>query len=107
MKKGQLEMPINFERMGRMISGSKKPPDGHICIFNANVCTKSKGKIWFGDLDLTTDADDLKSLASKMGETLYILREMDARFTNEATPLYEKAVASVVPEGGLHISQSR
>ena len=87
-------------RMGRMISGSKTAPKGHVCVFNANICTKSKGKIWFGDLDLTTDADDLKRFAAEEGEDIYILREMDARFENEARPLFEKAVAVYSPDGG-------
>jgi len=92
-------MSINFERMGRMISGSKTSPKGHVCVFNANVCTKSKGKIWYGDIDLTDDADALRALANREGETVFVLREMDARFQNEANPLFEKAVAKYQPDG--------
>jgi hypothetical protein len=88
-------------RMGRMISGSKTAPKGHVCVFNANICIKSRGKIWFGDLDLTTDEDQLKALAAKEGEILYILRERDARLDNEASPLFENAVAFYEPDGSV------
>lgn len=88
-------------RMGRMISGSKRGPEGHLCVFNANICTKSKGKVWFGDLDLTADVDELKAFAAEQGEDIYILREMDARFRNEAKPLFENAVARYSATGEI------
>jgi hypothetical protein len=91
--------PIDFTSSGRMISGSKRAPEGHVCVFNANVCLRSEGKIWFGDLDLTTDAEDLKRLAAEKGEDVYVLRERDARFTNEAAPLFGEAVARYTPTG--------
>jgi hypothetical protein len=84
---------INFDRSGRQLSSSKQEPKGHECVWNANVCTKSKGKIWFGDLDLTLDGSDLAALAKREGEMIYVLREMDGRFMNEASPKFENAVA--------------
>ena len=84
-------------RNGRMMSGSKISPKGHICVWNANIVTKSQGKIWFGDLDLTLDGKKLKLIADQIGEPLYVLREMDCRFetTNDSTDvLIEKAVWS-------------
>lgn len=92
---------IDFTSPGRMISGSKTGPKGHICVFNANICSRSRGKFWFGDIDLTADAADLKKLADDQGEAIYILREMDARFRNEAAPLYENAVAVIHPNGEI------
>ena len=91
-------------RMGRMINSSKASPKGHVCVFNANICTKKDGKFWFGDVDLTDDVEQLKALAAEKGEDIYILREMDARFKNEAKPLLENAVAIVTPAGhiGIH-----
>lgn len=76
----------NFH-IGRMISGSKSAyldryPE-HLVIFNANIFTKKSGKIWFGDLDVTLDFDNLKEIADELNEDLYILREMDGRFENE------------------------
>lgn len=92
---------IDFTRMGRMISGSKTGPKGHLCVFNANICTKSRGKIWFGDLDLTADVSELKRLAAEQGEDIYVLREKDARFQNEASPLFDQAVARYSPAGEI------
>ncbi len=92
-----------FDYPGRMISGSKRGPKGHVCVFNANVLSKSRGKFWFGDLDLTLDADELKALAAKEGEPIYVLHEMDARFMTEANPKWENAVAIVYPNGGMEI----
>jgi hypothetical protein len=89
---------IDFTRPGRMISAGKKSPAGHVCIFNANVCTRSAGKIWFGDIDLTTDAADLQRLANEKGEAVYVLREHDARFENERAPKFANAVAVIEPE---------
>lgn len=94
-------MTINFDRPGRILSGSKTAPKGHIFVFNANVCTKSRGKLWFGDIDITADADDLRKLAAKEGEELYILRERDGRFENEAKPLLNNSVARVHPDGTI------
>lgn len=94
-------MSARFEelRQGRMISGSKTSPKGHVCVFNANLCTKEKGKFWFGDLDLTADAEPLKKIAADKGCDVYILREIDARFQNEASPRFENAVARITPQG--------
>lgn len=73
--------------IGRMISGSKSGyvdmyPD-HKVIFNANIITKNRGKIWHGDLDITMDMESLENISKELEEDLYILREMDARFENE------------------------
>ncbi len=86
--------------IGRMISGSKsgycqRNPD-NLVVFNANVCTDT-GKVWFGDLDITKDADKLKEAAEAMNCRLYVLYEGDARFNNEAKPLLEKAVVTFAP----------
>lgn len=101
MQTSQTKRQIDFTRPGRMISGTKHSPAGHVCVFNANICTRKAGKIWFGDLDLTTDADDLKRLAAEKNETIYVLREMDARFMNEGAPLLDRAVATVSPDGEI------
>jgi len=68
---------------GRMISGSKSAPEGHVVVFNGNIITEKAGKIWYGDLDVTLDFDQLKEIADEIKQDLYILREHDARFDNE------------------------
>ena len=82
--------------MGRMISGSKsgyreRYPD-NLVVFNANIATKSRGKIWFGDLDVTIDYEKLEKVAETLKEDLYILHEMDGRFEKETAgfPYWEK-----------------
>jgi hypothetical protein len=98
---------IDFTRPGRMISGTKTAPKGHVCVFNANLCTRSAGKIWFGDIDLTSDKPDLQRLADEKGEAIYVLREMDARFMNEASPKFENAVAVIEPKPAVQPSTSQ
>lgn len=81
---------------GRMISYSKGQYNHdhprNLTVFNGNVCTKNE-KIWWGDLDITEDEENFNELSKKLGETIYILYECDARFDNEEKPLLEKAVA--------------
>lgn len=84
-----------FGMCGRMISASKgdycRSHPKNIVVFNSNVCTED-GKIWYGDIDVTLDEDKLKQLAEAIGETVYVLYEMDGRFDNEETPAIDKAV---------------
>ena len=87
-----------FFTFGRMVSGTKSVPYWQECVFNGNICTKTYGKIWFGDLRLTTDTERLQELANLVGETLYVLKEHDARFENEVRPLFDKAVAKIEPK---------
>lgn len=87
---------------GRMMYGSKsrycdKYPKNYP-VFNANVVFK-RGKVWYGDLDLTLDEEKLVQLAKETGQTIYVLREMDARFENEENPLLDRAVYAVSPDG--------
>ena len=84
---------------GRMISHSKSGYDrahpGHIVVFNANLCTRSQGKIWYGDIDVTKDEKALQKLAAALGEEVFVLREHDARFQTEADPRLDQARAVV------------
>lgn len=68
---------------GRMISGSKTAPKGHTCVWNANIVIKSQGKIWYGDLDVSKEGDNLKRIADIIDEIIYVLRERDCRFGTE------------------------
>ncbi len=82
---------------GRMLDGNKmryrsENPE-NLVVHNANVCTET-GKVWFGDIDVTKNEENLKTLAERLGAKVFVLREHDARFSNEEKPLLEKAVAS-------------
>lgn len=72
---------------GRMISYSKLSPPGEKCVFNANIITKSNGKVWYGDINLTKEGKLLKEVADYIGEPLYVLRESDCRFRTENDPV--------------------
>lgn len=80
---------------GRLVSASKSGYStqypNNVVVFNSNVCTKN-GKIWFGDIDVTKDEAKLKELAEALGERIYVIREMDGRFENEAKPKLDNAV---------------
>lgn len=93
--------------MGRMISGSKsgyiQRNPNNLVVFNANLCTKEQGKIWYGDLDITKDEKALSVLAGLLGETVYVLREMDARFDNESSPKFDRAVVVFHTDGKVEI----
>jgi|SRR6185312_8090448 len=82
--------------LGRSITESKsryaRQYPEHLVVFNANVCTRSYGKIWFGDLDVTKDMEKLTKLARTIGEDIYVLREMDALFNNHNNPQFDSAV---------------
>ena len=86
---------------GRMISGSKSfysaAHPKNVVVFNANLCTKTHGKIWYGDIDVTRDGEKLKEAAKLLGEDVYVLYEMDGRFENEQAPILERARAIVSP----------
>ena len=94
-----------FEKHGlnisNIVSGSKsqyknKYPD-NLVIFNSNVITEKSGKIWYGDLDITLSFDILKNIADELKEDLYILYEMDGRFTNDNKPFkYYKSKAKTI-----------
>lgn len=72
---------------GRLISGSKsgyrnRYPD-HDILFNANIFIPSKGKVWYGDLDITLDAPVLQKICNEYNEEMIIVPEMLGRFGTE------------------------
>lgn len=93
----------------RLISGSKssymKAHSENRVIFNSNIIVKGSGKVWYGDLDLDIDKNELINISNKIGKKLYILREMDGRFENEnksEKKLINKSVAVVDNEKILY-----
>ena len=74
--------------LARLISGSKSMyrkqfPDDNTIIFNANIFTKSHGKIWYGDLHISKDCQNLQKIVNKIGEEMIIVSEMFGRFGAE------------------------
>ena len=88
---------------GKMISGSKslyrKHYPDNMVVFNSNLCTREYGKIWYGDIDITRSKDDLIRVSEILGRDIYILYEMDARFENEDSPLFDEYVIRFSPNG--------
>lgn len=82
---------------GRMLSGSKTADAELQVVWNANVLA-GRTKIWYGDISITRSADSLQDLADILNETIYVLREMDARFDTENDPRLDAAVAVYNPE---------
>ena len=86
----------NLGLMGRMLAGSKTDYDranpDNIIVYNANIFADGfmPPKLWWGDIDITTDSMKLMWAAKEIGTTLYVLKELDGRFTNELQPEYKK-----------------
>jgi len=94
---------------GRMISSTKSGYRNrypkNLAVFNANVCTKNEGKIWYGDVDLTLSREQLAELARLLETEVYVLYEMDARFENADSPKLENAVVVFRQDGSCKISK--
>lgn len=66
---------------GRLLSDSKtmyfEQHPTHLIVFNANLACKSRGKFWYGDVDVERDMAAISALASAARENIYLLREID------------------------------
>lgn len=65
---------------GRMLSGSKTAKEGHEVYWNACAFTADGRQVWYGDLDLTVDADKVQAAADACGEPILITPEQPFRF---------------------------
>jgi hypothetical protein len=95
------DLPIS-----RMIGASKSTYrtrfPSNIVVFNANIITITSGKIWHGDLDVTKEIKSLTLIAQELGEPLFVLSEMDARFETENDPMpvfADRAIAMISSSG--------
>lgn len=59
-------MKQNNMPMGRLLEGSKD------ILYNATVSTQEDGPFWYGDIDLATDGEKLRRVASSLGKSLNI-----------------------------------
>lgn len=91
------EIDVIFEEHGfyvsRMISGSKslyrqRYPKNDV-VFNANIFIPTKGKVWYGDLDITLDSKGLQDVCNEIGEEMIVVSEMLGRFGAEERPYNE------------------
>lgn len=90
---------------GRMITASKaryaEKHHDHVVVFNGNLCTRGRGKIWFGDLDLTKDEPLLLELAAALADSIYVLEERDSRFATEHAPRFENHLLKISANGTI------
>jgi hypothetical protein len=75
----------------------------NLITYNSNVCVET-GKIWHGDLDISIKINELKTLSKQLGETVYVLQEMDGRFENAESPRLERAVV-IVKDGEIELGK--
>lgn len=66
----------------------------HLLIHRANLCLENEGVIWSGDLDFTVEETFLKKLCKENNLSIYILKELDARFNIKNPPL-ERALIKI------------
>jgi hypothetical protein len=60
---------------------------GDLVLFNANIVIEPIGKVWYGDLNVTSEFETLKEIADTLGTDLYVLSENDCRWGEENKPL--------------------
>jgi hypothetical protein len=92
--------------LGMSKTGYRNAHPGHAVVFNANVCLPD-GKIWYGDIDLTTDEHLLADLAVRTEQIVHILYEQGGRFRNEDRPQLDEAVYSITPTGHTRLDHTR
>ena len=90
---------------GRIISASKslysKLLPLHVPVFNANVILGEE-KVWYGDLDITTEEEKLKQLSEKTGKPVYVLSEFKGRFENENSPILDNYIYKYFKGASYH-----
>ena len=69
--------------VGHSKTDHRQANPGNVVVFNANVMSKSFGKFWHGDIDLTKSAADIESISDEIREEILVLSEHSARFNNE------------------------
>lgn len=66
---------------GRMISASKSGYRSrnkeNIIVFNSRIALLGEGVIWWGDLDVTKEEEQLKKVSEEIGKPLFVLYESD------------------------------
>jgi hypothetical protein len=76
------ECGLGFGRCLGSKSRYREVHPGNQFIPNANVFCRTRGKIWWGDLDLACDKPSLERSARRLRLRLYVLSEFEGRFEN-------------------------
>lgn len=93
--------------MGRMLSGSKsgysdRYPKNKV-FFNGNMYDSKGEKIWYGDMDLTSERKKLEEIAKELGEPIYVTREQPFRWDEQTTKTLQTACEGEYP--GAYVIQ--
>lgn len=92
--------------IGNLISFSKstyrKLYPNNVIVFNSNLIIDGE-KIWYGDIDVTKSKNELIELSKELNKTIYILYEMDGRFSNEESPLINNYVVKIDPNENINL----
>lgn len=108
-----MEKRVSFEKnLGRMIGGSKsgyrmRNPENDI-LFNAYIFVPSGKKDWYGDLDITKDAQTLQEICDELQEEMIVVPEMLGRFGAEERQYKEleaDAHAKFIPNEKEYLSR--
>jgi hypothetical protein len=67
-------------------SGYRACHPGSEFIPNANIFCRTRGKIWWGDLDLAYDRPKIEAVARRLRMRLFVLSEHEGRFENATLP---------------------
>lgn len=78
--------------MGRMLSGSKQAPKGQRVFWNGNIYDSSGRKLWYGDINLTTEMKTLERIVEVLEEPIYVTAEQPFRWDVQTAESLEKHV---------------
>jgi hypothetical protein len=93
---------------GYLLAASKtayrRQNPGHHILFNACIFTKQGEQIWFGDLDLTLNQENLQNMANILGFSFIVTPETPFRFDGlkdvlDRSPFYREEIVQFNPGG--------
>jgi hypothetical protein len=86
-------------------SGYRRQYPTHLVVFNAGAYTADGVEIWWGDLDLTLDEGEIRDLAKRLGEKLFVVHE-GFRWQYRHAPGEERAFAETVAQNAVVIADA-
>lgn len=103
------ERGLNHGRLiGFSKSGYRENNKGDDVLFNCNIFTSEDGKIWWGDLNITQDANKLQEITNLLNKEIVIVPEMMGRFGFEErsfNEIEEDSHAKFTPNSTEYLSR--
>lgn len=72
---------VHIGHAGRQLSGGKTAPKGQTVYWNACVFTEDGEQVWWGDVNLTKEANKVQAAADELQQTLFVTPEQPFRFS--------------------------